>query len=559
MVLVVVGVAFIFLCHGDKAVLQRGGSSGGKSFIERGGMESGGQWVGDELDALSGLPVELKAGNILFSEAVERDEGDGWIVRSLVETGTRLGRILVEEPADSGNPGRSMPAIFSASHLVVSGNDVGVLHESHSDILEAGYQTLRLPYDSYSFQVDISWVETPSDIYEQQLKIRALLPSTIEVELDGAGRGAGAPTDPSYDRQWHHAQIGSEAVWDMTRGDQSILVAVLDTGINFTTPEFEGRISADGYDFANDDDDPTDDHGHGTAVAGVIAANANNGHLLAGVDWSCQILPVKVLDSSNWGFYSWWASGVRYSVEQGARVINLSAGGSGGSSSLTRAIESAIASGVVFVTITNNDGEGNVDYPGNLEAPITVGATERDGSKTSFSNWGEGIDMVAPGRDIFTVNLSGNLSSWWGTSFAAPQVAGAAALLLSLNPELDHHSIASLLTAGAEDLIGDDNDTPGFDDYYGWGRLNIYNSLILAQTLPEISIHSSGGVSLKWISPPNASSRNPYDIYWSTDLKSWEMVESPDIQYTERAEWVDGNSLNPDVPNQRFYRLSIRP
>lgn len=129
--------------------------------------------------------------------------------------------------------------------------------------------------------------------------------------------------------------------WDITHGTTNVIVAVLDSGLT-PSAEFTNRLVA-GYNFVSNTTDTTDDHGHGTAVAGVILANANNTNLVAGVDWYCRLMPIKVLDANNTGLYSWWAQGIDFAVTNGAKVINLSAGGSSTSTTLTRTITNAIA------------------------------------------------------------------------------------------------------------------------------------------------------------------------------------------------------------------------
>jgi subtilisin family serine protease len=146
-------------------------------------------------------------------------------------------------------------------------------------------------------------------------------------ELDGVGSGGDIlPNDPGMASQWHHrnmvfpgADIATPRAWDLATGSSQVIVAVLDSGLAPGLPEFAGREVA-GYDFVNDDSDPADDHGHGTAVTGTIAANANNAFLGAGVDWSCRVMPVKVLDASNRGLYSRWAQGLDWAVSQGGHL-----------------------------------------------------------------------------------------------------------------------------------------------------------------------------------------------------------------------------------------------
>ncbi|HYG34630.1 MAG TPA: S8 family serine peptidase, partial [Clostridia bacterium] len=304
-------------------------------------------------------------------------------------------------------------------------------------------------------------------------------------EPDGIGSGGALPNDPLLFQQWHHgnsskpgADIRSLLAWDISRGSSNVLVAVLDTGLAALQPEFAGRW-VPGFNFAYSNTDTGDDHGHGTAVAGVLAANANNAVMGAGVDWSCQLLPIKVLDRANFGYYSWWAQGVDYAVARGAKVLNLSAGGFTSDLTLSLSISNAIRQGAIFVTATHNDGTNMIRFPGNLVSCITVGATDETDRRAAFSNYGPQIDLVAPGTNIFTVGSSAGPEVWWGTSFAAPQVAGVCSLLAALRPDLNQEQARLLLCAGADDSLGDVLDAPGFDIYYGWGRLNAYHSMVL--------------------------------------------------------------------------------
>ncbi len=384
------------------------------------------------------------------------------------------------------------------------------------------------------------------------------------VEVDGIGEGGNIPpNDPSYAQQWHHAKIQSPEVWRTTRGSEEVVVAVLDTGVNGSLAEFQGRM-VPGYNFVSDSPLANDDHGHGTAVAGVIAANANNGHLVTGVDWNCRIMPVKVLDRNNTGYYSWWADAIYFAVANGARVINLSAGGDTDNNTLKNAVRHAVREGVVFVSITHNDGTGVVRFPGRMPESITVGATERDDRWASFSNWGTGIDLVAPGRDIYTVSRTGTLTWWWGTSFAAPQVSAVAALLLSVRPDLDQEGVRLLLRAGADDQVGDWRDVPGFDFYHGAGRLNAFHSLTLATVaISEVERLPDEAVRLRWPAPANAALKRPFAVEYSEDLRGWRPVGTGPV-YSGTAglgEWIDGGGAgraHPASVSRRFYRVIVR-
>ena len=178
------------------------------------------------------------------------------------------------------------------------------------------------------------------------------------VEPDWIGHGATTiPTDPNFIDQWHHqnsikpsASIQTPLAWDITQGSSNVLVAVLDTGLA-DLPEFTGR-TVPGYNFAYGDSDTADDNGHGTAVTSVLCASANNGFSGAGVDWHCQVMPVKVLDDWNEGFYSWWAQGIDFAVSNGCKIINLSAGGTSFGRTLERAITNAIAHDTQLISDT---------------------------------------------------------------------------------------------------------------------------------------------------------------------------------------------------------------
>ena len=382
-------------------------------------------------------------------------------------------------------------------------------------------------------------------------------------EPDGAGTGGLIPNDPNFSGQWHHrnlakpsASIQTPSAWDVTQGSTNVIVAVLDTGLSFSD-EFAGRIIP-GYNFAYTNADTTDDHGHGTAVAATLAANANNSTLLAGVDWHCRLLPVKVLDSNKYGLYSWWAQGVEYAVNHGVKIINLSAGGRGSSITLTRAITNAIAKGVIFVTITHNDGTNVISYPGNLTNCITVGGTDAQDHRSSFSNYGPQIDLCAPSINISSVSRAGTLTEWSGTSFSASQVSGVCALLAAIQPGISQEEARLLLCAGAEDGVGDATDTPGFDDYHGWGRLNAYNSLLLAQTRLSHADWSNGVLRLSWSSPANASSKQPHQVEFKNVLNgTWTTAAGTNAFVYEagRTDWSDRNA----GVSASYYRLRLRP
>ena len=387
------------------------------------------------------------------------------------------------------------------------------------------------------------------------------------VEPDWIGHGATTiPTDPNFIDQWHHrnsikpsASIQTPLAWDITQGSTNVLVAVLDTGLA-NLPEFTDR-TVPGYNFAYGDSDTADDNGHGTQVTSVLCASANNGYLGAGVDWHCRVMPVKVLDDWNEGFYSWWAQGIDFAVSNGCKIINLSAGGTSFGRTLERAITNAIAQNVIFVTAAANNGTTDIGFPGYMESCITVGATDQDDYRAEFSDYGPELDLVAPGVDIATLGTTGGVELVSGTSFSTPMVAGVCALLAAVRPNLTQAEAHLLLNAGADDQVGGVTDTPGFDIDHGWGRLNALNSLLLATMQVDQIRRTNGRIEMSWASPANASNRQPYQVEYKTSLNSvWiPLNKTNGFRYdTGRTRWIDDGSETGAGSGAQFFRVRLR-
>ncbi|NOX45973.1 MAG: S8 family serine peptidase [Chlorobi bacterium] len=364
------------------------------------------------------------------------------------------------------------------------------------------------------------------------------------VEPNFMGKGSGQkgiseifPNDTYFSRQWglyndgtfslspavEDADIDMELAWDTEQGDTSIVVAILDTGVKLDHPELEGRIWANynetvngsdddgngyvddvmGWDFANVDNNPMDDFGHGTNVTGIIGANTNNEIGYAGVDWNCKLMIGKILDQNNWGYYSWWADGIYYAVDNGADVINMSVGGSSYSNLMDNAIEYAHSQGVIVVASMMNTDNNVVFYPVGYEQTIAVGSTNPNDERSSpffwdpasGSNYGDHIDVVAPGNFIYGLDYESdtNYEAYWGgTSQATPLVTGLCALLLAQDSTRTPDEIREIVRNTAEDEVGDPTeDTPGFDIFYGHGRINANEALL--QLPVNIAQSVSGG------------------------------------------------------------------
>ncbi len=290
------------------------------------------------------------------------------------------------------------------------------------------------------------------------------------------------PNDSLFGQQWYlknegtvqgyvkGADVKATYGWDFTTGSENVIIGVVDTGVDYNHPDLENKVIK-GYDFVNSDSDPMDDNGHGTMVAGIIGADSNNEEGIAGVCWKCKILAVKAIDSQGTGYYSWISDGIEYAVDQGANVINISAGGNSPGVVLEEALDYAISRNSLVVAAAGNSG-GQLLYPAGYSPKcISVGATDYADKRASFSNYGPNLDIMAPGVDIVSTLNGGAYAVGSGTSFSAPIVSGAAGLLISLKPGLNVEQLRKTLIYTSDDV--NSQSLPGFDYYMGYGRLNL--------------------------------------------------------------------------------------
>lgn len=298
------------------------------------------------------------------------------------------------------------------------------------------------------------------------------------VEPDYVATTLATTNDPYFTQgsQWHLAKIQAPSAWDLSTGSSTLKVAVVDSGVNAAHPDLAGKVLA-GYDFFANDSDPTDENGHGTAVAGVISPAANNALGVAGVTWNCPILPVRVLGADGSGSYSAIANGIIYAADQGARIINLSLGGTASSTTLQSAINYAWSKNCIIVAAAGNNGNNVAFYPAACTNVVAVSATDASDVKATWSNYGSYVDVAAPGVNIMTLFGTDQYATWNGTSFASPVTSGVVALMASSNPALSNSQIVGLLTANSDDV-----GTAGYDVNTGYGRVNAYRAVLAAKS-----------------------------------------------------------------------------
>ncbi|HEY1240624.1 MAG TPA: S8 family serine peptidase [Bryobacteraceae bacterium] len=318
--------------------------------------------------------------------------------------------------------------------------------------------------------------EAGSESARQSLEASGLFES---VERDYYAHSGAAPNDPWFKDQWHLGKIEAPAAWERTTGAPDVVVAVIDSGIDAGHPDLASSL-APGWSFWKGSGDTSDTLGHGTAVAGTLAAASNNGLGVAGVSWGSRIMPLAVVDPNDFAAYSSIAAAVQYAADHGARVINISIGGSSPSSFLQSAIDYAWSKGVVIFASAMNKSTSTPYYPAACKHVIAVAATDSADLPAGFSNYGNWIGISAPGSGILTTMAGGGYGYWYGTSFSSPIAAGVAALMLAANPSLTNSELVAILEETADDL-----GPPGFDPAFGWGRVNADRAVAAAAAAVE--------------------------------------------------------------------------
>ncbi|HII81464.1 MAG TPA: S8 family serine peptidase [Methanosarcina sp.] len=380
----------------------------------------------------------------------------------------------------------------------------------------AGFKILKIPA--------AKTVEEMVEIYSKNPNVEYAIPNAIMNAFM-------VPNDPYYGTyQWNFKAfetgvgggINLEPAWDISTGN-GVIVAVLDTGVAYEdysiyrkAPDLANTNFILGYDFVNNDAHPNDDNSHGTHVAGTIAQSTNNNYGVAGVAYSCSIMPVKVLNKQGSGTLQQLVDGIYFATNNGAKVISMSLGYPPGyypGKALDDALNYAYSNGVTVVAASGNNEAGTVSYPAAYEKCIAVGATRYDGSRSNYSNYGDALDVMAPGGDTsldqngdgyrdgilqntFDPNTKNpkDFGFWFfqGTSMATPHISGVAALLIAKGANGPEEVMAAIQNTATD--LG----TSGWDQYYGYGLINAKAALDSIQSQPTVN------------NPPVAEAGGPY-------------------------------------------------
>jgi thermitase len=334
-----------------------------------------------------------------------------------------------------------------------------------SEIMRIGVHVLRFPGS------------TPQPALLARLRADA---SIAYAEPNSAARAQVIPNDPSYPNQWGLATIKAPHGWDIQQGKPDVVIAVVDTGVDPSHPDLAAKLvpgwNYDAFSPGYNTSDTTDNNGHGTHVAGIAAAATNNAIGVAGACPACTVMPVKVLGADGGGTYDAVAAGIIYAADQGARVISLSLGGSAFSQALQDAVDYAYNRGALLIAAAGNNGTNVATYPAAFPHVMAIAATHTSDQRANFSNYNTYISVAAPGVDIYSTYWTSTTGPTYayksGTSMATPLVSGLAGLLISQEATRTNATVQTLIERTADDV-----QTVGWDEYTGYGRINVGRAL----------------------------------------------------------------------------------
>ena len=384
--------------------------------------------------------------------------------RTLAVASALAASVCAAAPAPAGLPAERAAIVVSFEDGTTAAQRAAARHASGArltaSIPELGLERWVVPAGSLSNISGVRWAEPDRTLHVME-----------------------KPNDPLLGKQWAYGKLSFARAWKVERGVGSpVVVAVIDTGVDPTHPEMEGRLVA-GRDFVDGDELPDDVYGHGTGVAAIVAANTDNREGIAGMSWGAKIMPLRTCNEKGGCSMFAVAQAIVFAAARDARVVNLSLGGAMPACPQTLDVAStfAAARGSLLVTSSGNSAQqGNpTNFPAACEGFMAVGATDAADNWAPFSDFGSHVDVSAPGASITTAwtrensppETSGYVTTD-GTSFAAPHVAGLAALLLSQHPEWTPGQVETRIEETAVDLGPE-----GRDPWFGHGRIDVVRAL----------------------------------------------------------------------------------
>lgn len=426
-------------------------------------------------------------------------------------------KLPVEDPNDS---------LGSDSWIIKWKQEADPAFESLSEILS----------EDLSFRISVARPAAGNLDRVQWVELWQSSPYVDYIQENQSVEVLAASNDPLVGEQNYLKQIHAEEAWDEAKVNSNLVIALVDTGVDLKHPDLKDNLTK-GINLINKQKTAQDDNGHGTNVAGVLAATGNNNIGITGLVWTTQIMPIKALEASGRGDEDKLGEGIRYAVDHGAKIIVLAVGLYRYSPYMEEVVAYAEQREVLLISATGNDGK-DVKYPAGYPTVVAVGGVTPFNKVHSHSNFGPEVDIVAP-WNVYTTALGGGYMRNEGTSMAAPQVAAAAALIWSKYSQMKPYQIRSLLRQTADDI-----EAKGWDSYAGYGLLRIDRALKeaytediyenndrkeLAKPLPVdsmITAEFSSGVDQDWF-----TLNSPYDGKVIIQLESNDTTEE-EIQFT---------------------------
>jgi subtilisin family serine protease len=446
--------------------------------------------------------------------------------------------------------GRAEAGPASMATVDLSNDTLGIVIET-KDV--PSFQAVRGLIQSNHIEITYSSEETSiltissKGLSAHMIDKIAQVPGVVSVSSERKVQALFTPDDPYRNLQWGLSVVDAYQAWDITQGNHSVVVAVLDTGIDWNHPDLAPNMWSDangyhGYNFIADNHNPMDDNVnsydengvwqpdtltyHGTHVAGILGAAINNGIGVAGIA-QVRLMAVKVMNDSGEGTDAYVSSGIKYAVDNHANIITMSLGVDGMSATLGNMIDYASSHGVVCVAASGNSGTSTVSYPAAYPRVIAVGAVDSTQHWASFSNYGTNLDVVAPGVSIYSTQAASGYQYLSGTSTAAPYVAGVAALMLTVNPALTPEQVGQVINSTATDIR-----TTGWDDLTGWGIVNAFRAVEQVSN-PTVTITKH---------PTTVAINGTFSITWMVTGGNPGNITSTYLRWGESPTTLTGNS-----------------
>lgn len=326
-------------------------------------------------------------------------------------------------------------------------NEMGIMSENDAEFKKNVIQTMGHVYlakfnkNNYA-NIQAAQNDIKKKLFEKGLNVKSVEPNYI-VRASGISTKQAAHPD----QVWQYDMIQSTQAWQLAGDTSDVKVAILDTGIDHNHPSLKNFVNQSlGKNFTTDDaKDTMDRQGHGSHVAGTIASYGP----VAGVMKSATLIPVKVLGDNGSGSTYGVEQGILYAAKINADVINMSLGGGGYAKSMEDACQAAMNAGTIVVAASGNESQSSIGYPAKYKNVISVGAVDENEVRGSFSNYGEGLTIMAPGVDVYSTIPNGGYDYFSGTSMASPHIAGVVGLLKGINKDFTQAQIIQFLTSTA--------------------------------------------------------------------------------------------------------------